>query len=261
MVISIVNFTETLADEEVLTAIRAINRQIAEDFQPYWSMGATLRLEGPSSELNRQAPQELRGDAIIYLWDKEADVPDAIGYHTANNLGLPYGFVFTEIAKRVGEEWSVTLSHEALELIGDSEVNILAAGPHSEHPERAVYFWYEMCDAVQAESYKIDDVEVSNFVLPLYFTTDSEEGSRNDYLGRLHNGKALRSFGINPGGYVGFFDPALGKDDVVTADAAADKRLQIKSSLRDIRPDVRLRRSTRYRNLNTSVIRKKKVAA
>ena len=40
-----------------------------------------------------------------------------------------------------------------------------------------------MCDAVQAESYTIDEVEVSNFVLPLYFTGGEELGG-NDFLGR-----------------------------------------------------------------------------
>jgi len=38
-----------LKDEEVHLAIRAINRQIQEDFEPYWSLAATLRLEGRSS--------------------------------------------------------------------------------------------------------------------------------------------------------------------------------------------------------------------
>jgi len=44
-----------------------------------------------------------------------------------------------------------------------------------------------MCDAVQAETYKIDGVEVSNFVLPLYFTGSEEVGGRNDFLGGSHN--------------------------------------------------------------------------
>jgi len=252
MVISIVNFTDTLTDEEVQQAIRAINRQVSQDFEPYWSMGATLRLEGHGNTEDRQAPEELRGDAIIYLWDKAADVQDAIGYHDRNNKGLPYGFVFTEIAKEVGEPWSVTLSHEALELIGDAEVNVLAAGPNPNDPSQAVYFWYEMCDAVQAENYEIDGVAVSNFVLPLYFTAESEEASRNDFLGREHNGKRLQSFGVNPGGYVGFFNPATGSNEVFTADAAARKRIKIKESLKN----GRARRATRYRNLNKAVVKK-----
>jgi hypothetical protein len=65
-----------------------------------------------------------------------------------------------------------------------------------------------MCDAVQDERYLIDGVEVSNFLLPLYFTASAERGGRNDFLGRRHNGKTLLSFGVNPGGYIGFYDPA-----------------------------------------------------
>ncbi len=252
MVISIVNFTDSLQDADVQTAIRAINRQITQDFQPYWSMGATLRLEGHGNTEDRQSPQELRGDAIIYLWDKKADVADAIGYHDTNNSGLPYGFVFTEIAQEVGEPWSVTLSHEALELIGDSEVNILAAGPNPNKPKQVVYFWYEMCDAVQAESYKIDNVAVSNFVLPLYFTPATEKNSRNDFLGLRHKGKLLTSFGVNPGGYVGYFDPATGSNETYTADTAGETRLKTKSRLKD----ARARRSTRYRDLQTAAVRK-----
>lgn len=252
MFISIVNFTDTLQDEEVQQIIRAINRQITQDFLPHWSVGATLRLEGHGNVEDRQAPEELRGDAIIYLWDKAADVADAIGYHDLNNKGLPYGFVFTEVAREVGEPWSVTLSHEALELIGDSDVNILAAGPNPNNPSQVVYFWYEMCDAVQSESYEIDAVAVSNFVLPLYFTVDAEVGSRNDFLGRRHNGQLLQSFGVNPGGYVGFFNPATGKNETVTADAKAQRRMRIKESLKD----PRARRVTRYRDLSQAGIKK-----
>ena len=40
---------------------------------------------------------------------------------------------------------------------------------------------YGICDAVQAESYRVDSIDVSNFVLPLYFTGDDELGGRNDF--------------------------------------------------------------------------------
>jgi len=42
MIISIINRSHRLKDEQVQNAIRAINRQVAEDFEPYWSFGATL---------------------------------------------------------------------------------------------------------------------------------------------------------------------------------------------------------------------------
>jgi hypothetical protein len=183
----------------------------------------------------------MRGDAVLYLWD-EVDVKDALGYHDRNHHGIPYGFVFTELSRKIGENWTVTLSHEALELIADPEVNLLVAGPHPEDPKRDVFRWYEMCDAVQAETYRIDGVEVSNFVLPLYFTGGEEEGGRNDFLGRSYNGRTLPSFGVNPGGYVGFFDPKIADMDTFEADAQAERRRQIKAQGKLARRGIRYQR-------------------
>src|SRR5689334_6188156 len=120
MIISIINHTNgEVKDSRIQEVVRAINRQIEEDFEPYWSLGARLRLEGRSGNApDKQNPADMRGDAVIYLWDK-SDVAGAIGYHDLNNKGIPFGFVFLDIAKKLGEDWSVTMSHEALELIGD----------------------------------------------------------------------------------------------------------------------------------------------
>lgn len=245
MIISIINHTNgQVSDEELQFAIRAINRQIAEDFEPYWSLGAELRLEGKSGKKpQKQSISDMRGDAVIYLWDK-VDVDGALGYHDTNNRGIPYGFVFTELSKQLKENWTVTLSHEALELIGDPEVNLLVQGPHPENPKRYVFHWYEMCDAVQSETYKIDDVEVSNFVLPLYFTGSDEVGGRNDFLGRIYNGKTLTSFGINPGGYIGFFDHETQDHETYSmkGDKKAAKRLEIKIKGGKARRSIRYQR-------------------
>jgi hypothetical protein len=232
MYISIVNLTKgRLSDEAVQTAIRAINRQIAEDFEPYWSFGARLRLEGPIGPAPRkQTLSEMRGDALIYIWDR-IDAEGALGYHDRNNRGIPFSIVSLNESEKAGESWCTTLSHEALELIGDPEGNLLVKGPHPQDRRRSVFHWFEMCDAVQGEIYPVDGILVVNFVLPSYFTRDNEEGSRNDFLGRLYNGNALSSFGVNPGGYIGFFDPRLGRDDqywhpddAIAAAAAARKR-------------------------------------
>ena len=245
MLISIINHTNgKISDEELQDAIRAINRQIREDYEPYWNIGAELRLEGRSEKKpSKQKIADMRGDAVLYLWDS-VDVEDALGYHDMTNAGIPYGFVFTELAKQLKEDWTVTLSHEALELVGDSEVNLLVQGPHPADPKRTVFHWYEMCDAVQAETYEIDGVKVSNFLLPLYFTGGEEKGGRNDFLGRAYNGKTLRSFGVNPGGYVGFFDPEKGGHDTFSAkgDAEAARRLKIKSRMEGARRGIRYQR-------------------
>jgi hypothetical protein len=119
-------------------------------------------------------------------------------------------------------------------------------GPHPSE-DRDVFHWFEMCDAVQAETYKVDGVEVSNFVLPLYFTgtRDTDEvGARNDFLGRVYKKQTLRSFGINPGGYIGFFDPVKNVHDTfsIRGDKNASKRLLLKAQAKQTR------RSARYRD-------------
>jgi hypothetical protein len=253
MIISVVNHTHgKISDADLHVALRAINRQISCDFAPYWHSSAALRLEGGSqTRPSKKQLTDMRGDAILYLWDG-SDVDGALGYHDQTELGIPYGFVFTDLAKDLGENWTVTLSHEALELIGDPQINLLVQGPHPGNPKKTVFHWHEMCDAVQAETYKIDEVEVSNFVLPLYFTGGDENGSRNDFLGIKHGGKLLQSFGINPGGYIGFFNPATGDHETVSLpeDKEAERRLKAKSAY------ARGRRGTRY-----EVPKKKREAA
>jgi hypothetical protein len=234
MIISVFNRTNgRLTDEAVQTAIRAINRQIEHDFAPYWGFGARLRLEGTARKARRriEAP-DMRGEAVLYLYDV-VQVRDALGFHDRWFRGIPYGVVYHELSDKLGEEWTVTFSHEALELLADPEANLLVQGRNPRHPRRQAYYYYEVCDPVQNESYALDSVRVSNFVLPLYFTSSEEHNGRNDFLGTVHRGRTLVSFGVNPGGYVGYFDPHTGKDETFDApeDAVARRRMNLKRRL------------------------------
>jgi len=185
----------------------------------------------------------MRGDAVLYVWD-QVDVDDALGYHDKNDRGIPFGFVFMDLSQELKEPWSVTLSHEALELNGDPEANLLVVGPDPGNRRRNVFHWYEMCDAVQAESYEVDGVMVSNFLLPLYFTSSDEKGGRNDFLGRSYKGKTLQSFGVNPGGYIGFYDPRTQENSSFFArgDRKAEARLAVKHKAKGARRAVRYSR-------------------
>lgn len=249
MIISVINLSNgAVSDAELQGKIRAVNRQIAEDFAPYWGFGAQLRLEGRTSKKGGRAivdPSDMRGDAILYLRDV-IRIKDTEGFHDRHFTGIPYGIVFLELSEKLKEAWSVTLSHEALELIGDPENNLLVQGPHPTRPRHRVFHWFEMCDAVQDETYEIDHVAVSNFVLPLYFTSSNERGGRNDFLGTVTKGKALRSFSVNPGGYIGFFDPAKNEDDTFSLDddPRGKQRLAAKANMKTGRGQRRRRLTT-----------------
>jgi hypothetical protein len=245
MIISVINLSNgKVSDDRLQRAIRAINRQIAEDFKPYWGFGAQLRLEGKTGRGRGEVdPADMRGDAVLYLRGVVKKGDDD-GYHDRHFSGIPYGIVYLELSRALKEDWTVTLSHEALELVGDPENNLVVQGPHPTG-RRKVFHWFEMCDAVQDESYVLDGVRVSNFVLPLYFTSSNERGGRNDFLGTVHKGKTLRSFSVNPGGYIGFFDPTLGDTGKDTTwdlgDARAVKRLATKQKLGTGRGNLRRR--------------------
>ena len=129
MIISVINHTNgDIADADVHTVLRAVNRQIACDFQPYWSLGATLRLEGRSQQRRPRRPSSTCAAtrSSICGTGRTSTTPSATTTRTTG--ASRSGSCSPRFAEELGEPWSVTLSHEALELIGDPEANLLAAG-------------------------------------------------------------------------------------------------------------------------------------
>jgi hypothetical protein len=102
----------------------------------------------------------------------------------------------------------------------------------------------------------VDGIWVSNFVLPLYFTPDAEQGGRNDFLGRIYKKKALSSFNINPGGYIGFYNPEKREHETfaLKADARARQRLKIKSKAQLTRRSMRYKLGTSYQERVESTV-------
>ena len=234
MIISLINHSRVITDEQVQEVIRAINRQLKEDFEPYWSFSATLRLEGPIGQRPSLSKfGDMRGDAVLYLVDGVNSL-GATGWHLANYGDIPYGIVFLGLCAKVKEAWSITLSHEALELVGDPMCNLLVQGNDPLDRRRRVFHLFEMCDAVQAESYSTEGVALSNFVLPSYFSLGEQPGRRNDFPGRCYKGKTLASFGMNPGGYLNIFDPKTGnwEQPVYEDDKEARRRRKLKSQVK-----------------------------
>lgn len=198
--IAVINFSSR-PDPEVQQAIRAVNRQIGEDFMPIWGQGRELQLYASQVDPSDHLDQErVQADSVLYLVN-ESTLEGALGYHDMNTAEIPVGFVFTE----AGGVWTTTLSHEALELILDPNVNVFVPGPDPEAPDdpnRWYWHTYEVCDAVERMSYAIDGVAVSDFVTPTYFRPGDAKGTRNDFLG-----VGVPSFGVMPGCHLGVVDP------------------------------------------------------
>lgn len=255
MIISVFNLSHgAITDIRMQKVIRAINIQIARDFEPYWGFGATLRLEGHTARKGKQRfqfePLDMRGDGVLYVLDKFNK--DLAGAHDADFRGVPAGVVYLDVSRGLKEDWTVSLSHEALEMIGDPQINLVVQGPHPEEGDRDVFHWFEMCDAVQAQTYPIDGIDVSDFVLPLYFTPSAEPGSRNNFMGALARGRTLfqlPSFGVAPGGYIGYFDPL--ETDNLTYEHAGDALARKRRLIKQGRTGRRARRMARTAELAT----------
>src|SRR5262245_65146520 len=93
--IAVVNFSSILSDNDAQTAIRAVNRQIAEDFMPIWGTGRVLRLHASTYFPTDDTPppnEAVNADSVLYLVD-ESTLPGALGYHDVNTGDMPFGFV------------------------------------------------------------------------------------------------------------------------------------------------------------------------
>jgi hypothetical protein len=201
MRLTIANISKGISASDFRGAVRAIRRQVNEDFGPEWSITATLRATALS--LHGAAPIDGKHDAILYVGDASQDpttgVEGALGYHSENHGDVPYGFVYLDICKQYGEVWTTTLSHEVLELLGDPTAAITVTGP-SPKGKGSVYYDLEVCDPTQGDAYDIEGVSVSNFVCRHYFGLTGGSGHTN-FLDL-----PLKPFGVRPRGYYQYED-------------------------------------------------------
>ncbi|HTV22569.1 MAG TPA: hypothetical protein VMG12_27965 [Polyangiaceae bacterium] len=178
-------------DDEARAVTAAIQKQVDRDFFPLWGWRARLVFRG------RGAPGRHAPSGAMHLILRDAS-PDAYaGYHFID--GLPEADVFTRDASGPLPDWHATLSHEVLEMIADPGVNLYARGHVRQRGRRrAAFVAYEVCDPVQAISYRIDGVSVSDFVTPEWFEPERQPGA----LKFSFRDSVTRPFELADGGYI-----------------------------------------------------------
>jgi hypothetical protein len=201
--IQIVNRT-TISKSELVTVVAALNQQLLKHFFPAWNVRLVCKIAPMKIEL-----RDVTQGAVIFLIDRRNQ--EYQGYHdVVRRTGVPYGYCFVDLLD--DEPWSVTLSHEVLELALNPTTYGYELSKHPDKREkRMVFVWREPCDAVQCQSYVIKvnrkPVMVSDFVYPHYFTPYSEVNGQNNHLDNV------ATCGLTEGGYVGYYDPLTGNDE------------------------------------------------
>jgi hypothetical protein len=119
-VIAITNASTCLTDSQVEAAIPALQHQVSLDFNAYWDLDCQLSF----------LPE---GEALTPGWwqisvTDDPDQAGALGYHEMTSRGTPLGKVFARLDPQSGASWTVTLSHELLEMLADPWINWCAQG-------------------------------------------------------------------------------------------------------------------------------------
>jgi hypothetical protein len=133
-----------------------------------------------------------RKNAWALVFMEDADVANALAYHDLTPDGLPISKVFVRTTIRNGDLVSVSASHELIEMLVDPAINLMSTGP-----DPATIYAYESADPVEALSFKVNGIPMSDFVYPSYFEAFHKPRSvKFDHLG-----KVTRPFEILADGY------------------------------------------------------------
>lgn len=195
--IAVINASTVLKDKQVAAAVPVLQTQVTRDFAPAWGVDADLTFV-------KKGSKPPTGSWWLVILDT-SDVADALGYHDITAQGMPLGKVFAQSDLKAGSSWTVTASHELLEMLGDPDVNLAA---YVEHGNSMMLYAYEVCDACEADQfgYKINGTLVSDFVYPSWFEAFRKKGSTQfDYRNRVKAPLQLL-----PGGYISVFDVKSG---------------------------------------------------
>lgn len=190
--IMVENRSSVVSDAQVEHVISALQTQLDRDWQPIWGTTACVKLMTPM-EVSPQGAWKV-------ILEDTTDYANTLGYHTQDYQGTPLGKVFVGDSSVYGYTWSNTFSHEVLEMMADPYVNLCVFDQYTMDMNR---LWsYEVCDPCEHEdySYLIDDVLVSDFVYPWWFSRNSHM-TKYDHMGKIH-----KPFEILPGGYMSVYD-------------------------------------------------------
>jgi hypothetical protein len=174
---------------DVARVTAALQRQAIRDFRKWWKVEATVD-SFPTLE-----------DVPVGYWpilvQTDIDTPGAAGVHLDKD-GQPFALV------AMSNSWSLTASHELLEMLADPFGNRLIPGHSPKAGQGRVEFLVEVCDPSEAAQfgYTVNDILVSDFLTPHFYDPVKSASIQYSFTGAI---KAPRT--ILKGGYISWHEP------------------------------------------------------
>jgi len=202
--IALTSLTNQVGMAELARVATALHKQAVRDFGPLWNVDAQV--------------DAFPIDRIPIGWwpiivQDVLDEPDAPGVHRTEVDDTPYVLI------PYGETWSLSASHECLDMLADPSGSRKIAGEPLERGRGRVEYLLEVCAPCEdiANAYTIDGIVVSDFCTPRYYNTASRAQAPCSFTGALDH-----SLQILPNGSLAWFaDDGL----IYQARAQADGRV------------------------------------
>jgi hypothetical protein len=193
--VALVSESSKISASDVASVSAALQKQASRDIIQFWGINATVdafpRLEDVPT-----------GYWPVIVMD-DIQTPGAAGVHEDKN-GQPFALV-TSSDKLEG--WSLTASHEMIEMLVDPFGNRLMAGDSPKADQGRVQILVEACDPSEAAeyAYTVNGVLVSDFYTPRFFDPVAAQGVRYSFTGAIEEPRQVLR-----GGYLSWQDVASG---------------------------------------------------
>jgi hypothetical protein len=187
--LALVNESKLITASEVSRVSAALQKQATRDLAPIWDISATVD-HFPTLE-----------DVPLGYWPilvmDDIDQPGASGVHMDKDQ-QPFALV------QQSTQWSLTASHEMLEMLVDPFGNRTIAAQSIKPGQGRVEYLVEVSDPSEDEQfgYSINGILVSDFYTPHYFDPLVAPGVRYSFTGAI-----TKPLEVLEGGYISWHDP------------------------------------------------------
>lgn len=170
--VALVADTKNISASELTKVGAALSKQASRDFGHIWNIRCNVHAFAKLEDVPLGYwPVIIRDDIME---------PGAAGFHSDDN-GAPFALV------QFDSGWSVTASHEVLEMLGDPSGNRTVAGPSLKKGQGRVEYLVEVCDPSEAVQYgyTVNGIPVSDFYTPNFFDPMKAGGVRYSFTGAI----------------------------------------------------------------------------
>ncbi len=187
--LAVINQSSVVSDADVKLYCDCQQMQVTRDFYPIWGVYAKIKFIPKG-----QTPDPSFWQVVIL---DTSDQANALGYHDLTSNDLPLAKVFAKTTMDDGALWSVTASHEVLEMLVDPWINLAAFDNVSK------FYAYEVGDPVEDDKfgYLIGKFTFSDFVKPNWFEPTTPRGQSCSFKNNVKT-----PFTLAAGGYISFVD-------------------------------------------------------